>query len=77
MPSRTAMPACPRPDLEGRYVLATGGEATHRLRLLHDLYGAGARRVLLQAGLEPGMRVADLGCGVGMTTALLAELTGT
>ena len=58
------------------YVLATGEAATERLRVLHDLYGPGARRVLLQAGLERGMRVADLGCGVGMTTGLLADLVG-
>jgi len=60
----------------GEYVLATGQAAANRLRILHDVYGAGARRVLLDAGIKPGMRVADLGCGVGMTTALLAELVG-
>jgi len=58
------------------YVLATGEPATRRLRVLHDLYGPGACRVLLQAGLARGMRVADLGCGVGMTTGLLADLVG-
>ena len=60
----------------GEYVLATGQAAANRLRILHDVYGPGARRVLLDAGIKPGMRVADLGCGVGMTTALLAELVG-
>ena len=43
---------------------------------MHELYGPGTRRVLLEAGLRGGMRVADLGCGVGMVTALLAELVG-
>jgi SAM-dependent methyltransferase len=60
----------------GRYVLATGEAAAYRLRLLHRLYGEGTRRVLLDAGLQRGMRVADLGCGAGMVTALLAELVG-
>src|SRR5262249_40972835 len=60
----------------GRYVLATGEAAAYRLRLLHGLYGPGTRRLLLDAGLRRGMRVADLGCGVGMVTALLAELVG-
>jgi SAM-dependent methyltransferase len=60
----------------GRYVLATGEAAAYRLRILHGLYGEGTRRVLLEAGLRRGMRVADLGCGVGTVTALLADLVG-
>jgi SAM-dependent methyltransferase len=59
-----------------RYVLATGEAAAYRLRILHDLYKAGTRQVLLDAGIRAGMRVADLGCGVGMVTGLLAELVG-
>jgi SAM-dependent methyltransferase len=66
----------PRLRPAGPYVLATGEAADYRLRLLHDLYGPGTRRLLLEAGLRPGMRVADLGCGVGMVTALLADLVG-
>ena len=60
----------------GKYALATGEAAAYRLAILHELYGPGTRRVLLEAGLRPGMRVADLGCGVGMVTALLADLVG-
>jgi SAM-dependent methyltransferase len=60
----------------GSYVLATGEAAAYRLRLLHGLYGPGTRQLLLAAGLRRGMHVADLGCGVGMVTALLAELVG-
>jgi SAM-dependent methyltransferase len=60
----------------GKYALATGEAAAYRLAILHELYGPGTRRVLLEAGLRRGMRVADLGCGVGMVTALLAELVG-
>jgi SAM-dependent methyltransferase len=60
----------------GPYALATGEAAAYRLRLLHGLYGEGTRRVLLDAGLQRGMRAADLGCGVGMVTGLLAELVG-
>jgi SAM-dependent methyltransferase len=60
----------------GPYALATGEPAAYRLRLLHGLYGRGTRRLLLDAGLRRGMRVADLGCGVGTVTALLAELVG-
>jgi SAM-dependent methyltransferase len=65
-----------RDPTAGRYVLATGEAAAYRLALLHDLYQEGTRRVLLDAGLRRGMRVADLGCGVGLVTALLAVLVG-
>jgi SAM-dependent methyltransferase len=58
------------------YALATGEAAAHRLRLLHALYEPGTRRVLLDAGVRRGMHVADFGCGVGMVTALLADLVG-
>lgn len=61
---------------KGEYVLATGSAAANRLRILHSIYGPGARQLLLNAGIKPGMRVADLGCGVGMVTQLLAELVG-
>jgi SAM-dependent methyltransferase len=57
-------------------VLATGESAAYRLRILHGLYGPGTRRLLLEAGLRPGMQVADIGCGVGMVTKLLAEFVG-
>ncbi len=61
---------------KGEYVLATGDAAAHRLRILNEVYGPGGRRVLLDAGIRRGMRVADLGCGTGMVTQLLAELVG-
>jgi SAM-dependent methyltransferase len=56
------------------YVLATGKAAAHRLEILHRLYGPGTKQVLKRAGIKRGMRVADIGCGVGLVTALLARL---
>jgi SAM-dependent methyltransferase len=61
---------------KGEYVLATGSAAANRLRILHSIYGPGARQLLIKAGIKPGMRVVDLGCGVGMVTQLLADLVG-
>jgi SAM-dependent methyltransferase len=58
------------------YVLATGAAAVRRLHVLHDIYSPAGRRVLLQAGLTRGMRVADFGCGVGATTRMLAKMAG-
>jgi SAM-dependent methyltransferase len=73
---RTAMEAQSKLNARGDYVLATGNAAANRLRILHDVYGPGARQLLLRAGLRRGMSVVDLGCGVGMTTQLLAEIVG-
>jgi ubiquinone/menaquinone biosynthesis C-methylase UbiE len=60
----------------GEYALATGPAAVRRLLLLHSIYSPAGRRVLLKAGLKPGMRVADFGCGVGAITWMLAEMVG-
>jgi len=60
----------------GEYSLATGEAAVRRLNTLHAIYGPAGKRVLVQAGLAPGMRVADFGCGVGAVTQVLAEMVG-
>lgn len=60
----------------GTYSLATGEAAVRRLKALHHVYGPAGRRVLVQAGLVPGMQVADFGCGVGAVTRMLAEMVG-
>jgi len=58
------------------YTLATGKAAARRLHILHRVCSPVARRVLAEAGLAPGMSVADFGCGVGATTRMLAEMVG-
>src|SRR5581483_9485876 len=70
MPSGAGIGRC------GPYALATGPAAVRRLHLLHRIYAPAGKRVLLEAGLKPGMRVADFGCGVGMVTRMLAEIVG-
>jgi SAM-dependent methyltransferase len=70
------MPRIEKTDSTGAYALATGEAAAYRLRILENVYGCGTRRVLLDAGLRRGMRVADFGCGVGRVTAQLAEFVG-
>jgi len=62
--------------ITGKYSLATGKPAARRLGIVHQVYGPGTRALLLRAGLAPGMRVADLGCGVGSVTRDLARLVG-
>jgi ubiquinone/menaquinone biosynthesis C-methylase UbiE len=62
--------------LPNPYALATGAAAVRRLHVLHDIYAPAGRRVLLDAGLRKGMKVADFGCGVGVVTRMLAEMVG-
>jgi ubiquinone/menaquinone biosynthesis C-methylase UbiE len=58
------------------YVFHTGAAAVRRLHLLHEIYSPVGRRALLEAGLREGMRAADFGCGVGVVTRMLADMTG-
>jgi SAM-dependent methyltransferase len=64
------------PSPTGQYTLATGTAAVRRLHILHSVYAPAGRRVLLEAGVAPGMSVADFGCGVGATTLELAKMVG-
>jgi SAM-dependent methyltransferase len=68
-------PTAPR-RVTGEYSLATGQAGAHRLTILHQVYGPGTRALLDRAGLASGMRVADLGCGVGTVTDDLAHRVG-
>ena len=61
---------------QGEYALASGAAAVRRLFVLHNIYAPAGRRILLEAGLKPGMHVADFGCGVGAVTRMLAEIVG-
>ena len=61
-------------DNVGQYALATGAQAVGRLNVLHQIYSAAGREVLLESGLKEGMTVADFGCGPGTMTRVLASL---
>lgn len=58
------------------YTLDTGAAAAARLHLVDEVYGASTRRILLEAGLKPGMRVLDLACGVGTVSCWMAAIVG-
>src|SRR5262249_14531466 len=55
------------------YILATGGKAVKRLRLLHDVYGPGTEALFRRVGLRDGLHVVDLGCGSGNTACWVAQ----
>jgi ubiquinone/menaquinone biosynthesis C-methylase UbiE len=58
---------------EVSYVLRQGDSAADRLRKQDALYGHVTRTMMLDAGLTPGMRVLDLGCGMGLVANWLAK----
>jgi SAM-dependent methyltransferase len=70
------MATIPQTTVGDDYVLKTGDSGAERLRLLDKVYGASTRRVLLEAGLKPGMRALDMACGVGTVTCWIAEQVG-
>ena len=59
-----------------QYALAVGDAGERRLRAISELLAPTTRRLLETAGIRRGMRVADIGCGVGRVSAMLAELVG-
>jgi ubiquinone/menaquinone biosynthesis C-methylase UbiE len=54
------------------YILATGEKAASRLDLLERIFGPATRHLLSAAGLCSGMRVAEMGCGSGLTARWVA-----
>ncbi|HEY1366767.1 MAG TPA: class I SAM-dependent methyltransferase [Gaiellaceae bacterium] len=59
-----------------RYVIRGGREGYERLRLLARVRWPDTSELLARAGVGPGMRCLDLGCGGGAVTLELARLVG-
>ena len=58
------------------YILGHSGAELRRLMLQAAILQPITRRLLVEAGLRPGMRVLDIGCGSGDVSLLLAEMVG-
>jgi ubiquinone/menaquinone biosynthesis C-methylase UbiE len=59
-----------------RYVLSGGREGYERLRVLASVRRESTLEFFKLAGVRPGMRCADLGCGSGDATFEMATLVG-
>jgi len=59
-----------------RYVIRGGTAGYQRLQMLARRHRPGTLEVLRLAGIRPGMRCLDLGCGSGDVTFALARLAG-
>ncbi len=58
------------------YILKVGETGAQRLKLLHRVYGAGTEKLLSSTGIEQGMTIADIGCGIGTVSCWLAQKVG-
>ena len=61
---------------EVEYILGHSESEIRRLMLQAELLRPLTERLLLSAGLAPGMRVLDVGCGVGDVAMLAASIVG-
>lgn len=62
--------------MKSDYVLATGEEGAYRLRIVNSVHGADTEAFLRRAGLTAGLRVADIGCGIGTISCWMAAQVG-
>jgi len=58
------------------YILVHSDREIRRLKHQADIVNPITRRILQLAGIGPGMRVLDVGCGAGDVTFLVAEIVG-
>ncbi len=58
------------------YALGVGAVAGRRLQALHEDLLPSTIALFHDAGIQQGMCVADIGCGVGTVSQLLAEIVG-
>ncbi len=65
-----------RASLDQTYIMGHSAEERERLIQQAGLFGPITERFLRSAGIGPGMRVLDVGCGVGDVSLLCADLSG-
>jgi ubiquinone/menaquinone biosynthesis C-methylase UbiE len=60
----------------GDYHMGVGEKGRTRRGVLNQINNRSTAEFLLTSGLKPGMRVLDLGCGMGIMTSWIAEQVG-
>lgn len=58
------------------YVLGTNPEELRRLGFQHRLWSQPAHALWFRAGIRPGLRILDVGCGPGYASLELAQFAG-
>ena len=65
-----------REEAASAYVLGYSEQELERLQGQANLFADLTRDILLRAGLAPGMRVLDIGCGAGDVSIIAADIVG-
>jgi protein-L-isoaspartate O-methyltransferase len=63
-------------EVDDGYVMGRTEAERARLSQQDRIFAPHSENLFRQAGIAEGMRVVDVGCGVGDTTALLARIVG-
>lgn len=58
------------------YALATGESGAYRLQILNAIHQPYTEFLMQRVGLKEGMRVADIGCGTGNVSFMMASIVG-
>ena len=58
------------------YIVKVGADAQYRLDILNRIFGPQSEHFLKLAGIRPGMRVLDVGCGQGNMSFAISKLVG-
>ncbi|MGH9923490.1 MAG: class I SAM-dependent methyltransferase, partial [Nitrososphaerales archaeon] len=58
------------------YILGSSNREFKRLKLQSQIFEQESLQTLKLAGIEPGMRCADIGCGIGDVTFMMAKMVG-
>lgn len=56
-----------------KYYFEIGEEGQKGLEILDHLFNSTTQKFILDAGLKPGMKVLDIGCGLGTMTSWLGK----
>jgi len=67
---------CDSADSSSRYILGRTGRERNRLGIQASILNPLTERFLLSAGITPGMRVLDIGCGLGDVALIASRLVG-
>jgi 2-polyprenyl-3-methyl-5-hydroxy-6-metoxy-1,4-benzoquinol methylase len=66
----------PNGSINSEYLMGHSDKEVARLQLQATILAPVTRRLLNEAGLRPGMRVLDIGCGTGDVSAMMADIVG-